>query len=122
MLPELIARVRGIDQWPHAVATVTASELFTVPRAGEWNRISFYYHSAGAEIQSGTIQVDSLTSMHALSKGDTFSVQFNPRHPDRFYCKDAQSTTRTFQTVMAPLCIALVLAIVISAVVQAFRR
>lgn len=122
MLLKLIAKIRGINRWPYAVATVTASELFSVPRSGDWNRISFYYRPAGAEIQSGTIQVDSLASMHALSKGDTFSLQFDPSRPDRFYCEDAQSATRTFQTIMAPLCLGVVLAIVVSAVLEALRR
>jgi hypothetical protein len=103
MLPELFARLRGIDKWPTVLATVTEAELVSTPRSGDWNRISFFYRPADSDIQSGTLSGDSLTSVYALGKNDTFELQYDPNNPARFYCKDAQSRTRTFGTVMAPL-------------------
>ncbi len=120
-LAELAARFRGIDQWPVARATVTESELFSAPRSGEWNHLSFYYRSADSELQSGTISVDSLTGMYALKNGDEFSLQYDPKHPSSFYCSEAQSFTRTFQAIMLPLVVGFVLVIVAIAALHSLQ-
>ena len=105
-----------MDQWPTATATVTESELVTTPRTGDWNKFSFYYRPNGAELQSGSLKVDSLTSIDSLRVGDTFEIQYDPTRPNRFYCREANSFTRTFGTIMAPLVLLFFIALIVSEV------
>jgi Protein of unknown function (DUF3592) len=122
MLPELIARLRGVDKWPTVQATVTQSELVSTPRSGDWNNISFFYRPAGSEIQSGTLAGDSLTSVYSLQKNDTFEIQYDPNDPSHFYCKDVQSRIRTFGTVMAPVVVLFVIVLVVSTILDALKH
>jgi len=122
MIPELVARLRGLDKWPTATATVTESELVDTPRAGNWNNFSFYYRPNGLELQSGNLKADSLTSIYSLGVGDTFEIQYDPKHPNRFYCKEANSFTRTFRTIMAPLVILFIIALVVSEIMTVLRH
>jgi Protein of unknown function (DUF3592) len=122
MISEFLARLRGFDKWPIATATVTESELVTTSRAGNWNNFSFYYRPNGSELQSGSLRADSLTSIYALGVGDTFEIQYDPKHPDRFYCKEVNSFTRTFGTIMGPLVIVFVIVLIVSEVVTVLRH
>ena len=122
MIPELVARLRGLDKWPKTTATVTASELVTTPRAGNWNNFSFYYQPDGAEIQSGSLKADSLTSIYSLKVDDTFEIQYDPRHPNRFYCNEVNSSTRTFGTIMVPLVILFFIALIVSEILSVLKH
>jgi len=122
MIPELVAKLRGSDNWPVATATVTESELTTTPRSGDWNNLDFYYRPDGSEVQSGNLKADSLTSVYSLGVGDTFEVQYDPKHPERFYCKEVNSSTRTFGTIMAPLVIIFVIVLIASEVLSALKH
>lgn len=122
MISELIARLRGLDKWPTAKATVTQSELVTTPRAGNWSNFSFYYHPEDSELQSGSLKADSLTSIYSLEVGDIFEIQYDPKHPDRFYCKEVNSSTRTFGTIMAPLVILFFIVLVVSEIMTVLKH
>jgi hypothetical protein len=122
MIPELVARLRGIDKWPTATATVTESELVTTPRAGNWNNFSFFYRPDGSELQSGSLKADSLTSIYSLRVDDTFEIQYDPKYPSRFYCKEVNSFTRTFGTIMAPLVILFLIVLVVSEILSVLKH
>jgi hypothetical protein len=111
-----------MDQWPSTTATVTESELVTTPRAGDWNNLSFYYRPDGAELQSGTLKADSLTSIYSLRVGDTFEIQYDSKYPNRFYSKEVNSFNRTFGTIMAPLVILFVIALVVSEIMTVLKH
>jgi hypothetical protein len=122
MISEAFAKLRGVDSWPTAQATVNSSELGTAYRGGDWNDLSFYYRPENSDLQSGRLKADSLTSIYALKVGDTFDIQYDPKNPARFYCKDVNSSTRTFQTIMAPLVILFVIALIVAEVIAAAKH
>ncbi len=113
-----IARIRQVA----ATATVTESELVTTPESGEWNNFSFYYRPSGSEIQNGNLKADSLTSIYSLRVGDSFEIQYDPKRPSRFYCKEVHSFTRTFGTIMTPAVILFVIALVVSEILGALNH
>ena len=84
-LSNLIHRWRGIDSWPTATATVDTCEY----RQGGGSRpscyeITFSYHAAG-EIQGGSYYEVSSANSAPFQRGDTFTIKWNPKHPNRFH-------------------------------------
>ena len=103
----LLYRLRGIQSWPETQAFVTSIEITRGGRNGDWSRVGFTYKPA-AEQQSGTLKVDSYSSLFNLSSGDTFPVQYDPGQPSRFYVEEAQSLFSTIRYVI--LCVGAVFA------------
>ena len=122
MLAEFIAQLRGIDRWPSATATVTTSEVVTTPKSGNWNNIAFYYRPEGGEMQGGTLAADSTTAIYELRPNDTFSIQYDPRNPARYYSKEAQSFSNTFGTIIRPVVLLFFVLLIVSEVVEVLKH
>jgi hypothetical protein len=122
MIPEALAKLRGVDKWPTAKATVNSPELGTAYRGDDWNALSFYYRPEGLDLQSGSLKTDSLTSIYGLTVGDTFDIQYNPKNSARFYCRDVNSSTRTFQMIMAPLVVLFVITLILCEIIAAAKH
>jgi hypothetical protein len=92
MFAELLYKLRGIDKWPEARATVSTTEIVSEGgRSGLTKNIYFSYKPTAAEIQTGEFFVDSYTSVYWLNESDTFDIQYNPDKPSCYYCKEATS-------------------------------
>jgi hypothetical protein len=91
----LYERIRGIDKWPFASATVNAVEqLSGGGRGGACRRISFTFQDNESYV-GGELKVDSSTSIYELSRGDSFDLQYNPKRSTQIYCEESASATQT---------------------------
>jgi hypothetical protein len=91
MLEKLLARIRGVDEWPETMATVTAIDQF---KPESWQRgpaeatVIFCYTPDGGEIQSGKFRVDDGCSLFNVEEYDTFFIRYNPAHPESYYSSE----------------------------------
>ena len=83
-LSAFIHRLRGIDSWPIATATVYTCEYRDGGRGPSCYKITFSYH-AGGEIQDGSYYEQSSVDSPPFQPGDTFTIKWNPKHPNRFH-------------------------------------
>jgi hypothetical protein len=97
MMNSMFYKLRGIDKWPSATATVASAEIVgTGGRAGRTMNIYFEY-SAPSSRETGKLFVDENSSLYGLTPGEQFSVQFNPNSPSTYYCSAAESLSRTIR-------------------------
>jgi hypothetical protein len=93
MVEELFAKLRGVKNWPETTATVYSISRYEVV-TGKYGGtspaadVTFSYRGEDREIQSGFFTVDSGCSLYNVEENDTFSVQYDPKHPERFYCSE----------------------------------
>ena len=83
-LSDLIYRLRGIDSWPKATATVYTCEFHEGGRGSSFYEITFSYR-AGGEIQDGSYYERGSVDSPPFQPGDTFTIKWNPKHPNRFH-------------------------------------
>jgi hypothetical protein len=83
-LSDLIYRWRGIDSWPTATATVYTCEFHEGGRGPSKYEITFSYR-AGGEIQDGSYYEQGSVDSPPFQPGDTFTIKWNPKHPNRFH-------------------------------------
>ncbi|MBS1805025.1 MAG: DUF3592 domain-containing protein [Acidobacteria bacterium] len=108
-----VERLRGIDTWPVASASVTfVWQLSEGGRGGAWRKVEFTYR-AGLEIYSGTLKVSSYSSVYELNVGDDFEIQYDPRKPSRYFCEEARSLFSTVRTVVLLFLVAFVAIIIV---------
>jgi hypothetical protein len=90
-------KLRGIDKWPSATATVTSTEIVgTGGRAGRTMNVYFEY-SRPSSRETGKLFVDDNSSLYGLTSGEQFSIQFNASRPSTYYCSEAESLSRTIR-------------------------
>jgi hypothetical protein len=94
----LMEKVRGIDRWPEAKATVVGSSQQEggyhqgPPRAS----LNFWYRDSSGERQGGYLTADCQTSLYESDAGDTFTIRYDPKDPTRYYCAEAKSIHTEF--------------------------
>jgi hypothetical protein len=99
MLHEMLYRIRGVDKWPHATATVISTKMFTGYR-GSSNTILFSYAPGNGDVQKGKIVADDKSTLYEINTSDTFQLQYNPNRPSRFYCEEAKSISTDLRIVI----------------------
>ena len=83
-LSDLIYRLRGIDSWPTATATVYTCEYRQGGRGPSFYR-SHSLITLGERYRAvHTIEASSSDSP-PFQPGDTFTIKWNPKHPNRFH-------------------------------------
>jgi hypothetical protein len=88
-----IERLRSVDEWPSTDAIATSvHQIIRGNRRGDgaWRTISFQYR-CGSKDFGGTLFVDSYCSVYELAVGEHFEVQYNPKRPRQYFCKEATS-------------------------------
>jgi hypothetical protein len=99
---EIVGKVRGVDQWPEAIATVVVAEVCsegnyeTIPSI----RLSFYYRDSVGELQSAQIVADNQTSLYNLAN-DTFTLRFKPNESARLLRRSHQHSHGISSCVLA---------------------
>ncbi len=97
MMKSMFYKLRGIDKWPFATATVSSTEIVgTGGRAGRTMNIYFEY-SAPSSRETGKLFVDDNSSLYGLTPGEQFPVQFDANRPSTYYCSEAESLSRTMR-------------------------
>ncbi len=110
MLTELIYKLRGIDKWPETTATVTSIQVVSEGgRSGLTKNIYFNYEPDKTGIQSGKLFVDSNTSVYWLNESDSFDIQYKPKNPGQYYCKEAKSLSSEMRLFFAAVGVCLVI-------------
>ena len=108
-----IERLRGIDRWPVASATVTSVEqLSEGGRGGAWRKVVFSYR-AGSEDYCGNFKVDSYSSVYEVAASEAFEIQYDPRKPSRYFCEEARSLHATIHRVMLTFVFVFVVVIIV---------
>ena len=98
MIEDVIAKWRGMTEWPEAVAVVTfKDETFSSSDDPPSTRISFEYHDDTQSLQMGRFVVDSLSSLYNLKVDDTFTICFNPRKPKQVYSPEVSTFFTQFR-------------------------
>ena len=98
MLKELFAKMRGVDKWPEARATVRNMVQFEEPSPERYAfprklaDVTFAYTDTQLELQYGCITVADSSSLYDAKEDDTFSIRVNPAHPDQYYSLEATKT------------------------------
>ena len=96
-MPSILYKLRGIEKWPSATATVTSSEVVSSGgRSGRTMNVLFTFLT-GSGTQEGKVFVDDNSSLYGLSEGEQFTLQYNPANPSSFYCEAASSLSRTIR-------------------------
>jgi len=91
MLKGLWAKVRRVDQWPEAQATVRIVERYVEPSAGRYEfdkklaDVTFAYTDNQGSLQYGSITVQDSSDLYDAKENDTFSIRVDPMHPERYY-------------------------------------
>jgi hypothetical protein len=93
MVEELIARIRGADKWPETTATVYSISRYEASTGGYGASspaadVTFSYRGGDQEIQSGFFTVDGDCSLYNVEENDTFPIQYDPKNPERYYCRE----------------------------------
>ncbi len=97
-MPSIIYRLRGVESWQSATATVTSSEVLSEGgRNGRTMNIFFSYPTSQGSLESGKLFVDDNSSLYGLSTGETFDLRVNPKRTSQFYCEEASSLSRTIR-------------------------
>jgi len=104
MFTEILYKIRGIDKWPHATASVTSTKIFTGYR-GSSNTILFSYVLPDGNIQTGKIVADDNSSLYGINPSETFQLQYEPDRPSHFYCEDAKSVFTDIRIVIVAVVI-----------------
>lgn len=113
-----IDRMRGVDKWPLADATVTTVEQVSEGgRGGAWRRIFFTYR-CGAGDFGGRLSVDSYSSLYEFAVDDVFQIQYNPRRPSQFSCEEAKSLFSNVRLILGLVGVLFVLFVI---AVEVFR-
>jgi len=85
-LSDAIYKWKGIGNWPEAEATVSDC-IWTpdgeMPGYGNY-RVSFFYR-ANEETRSGTFGINDVAGKPPYSRGDSFTLRYNPKRPSRYY-------------------------------------
>ncbi|MGA2352330.1 MAG: hypothetical protein ABSF70_17980 [Terracidiphilus sp.] len=98
MLKEFLAKIRGVDKWLDAQATVRSVMQYEEPpeRACEFStklaEVTFAYTDPQAEHQYGCITVKDSSELYDAKEDDTFSIRVNPKHPEQYYSPEATIT------------------------------
>jgi hypothetical protein len=100
-MPSILYKLRGIEKWPSATATVTSTEVVSPGgRGGKTMNVRFTFVT-GSGAQKGKFFVDDNSSLYGLSDGELFTVQYNSANPSRYYCEEASSLSRTIRRTVA---------------------
>lgn len=94
MLRSVFDKISGRGQWPEAEATVTSSaEVSDGGYKSGWPivRVVFQYRDSIGNLQYGEMLAGSMTSAYNLVEGDNFTIRYNPKAPEKFYCPEASS-------------------------------
>jgi hypothetical protein len=89
VIEEIWARLRGVQKWPETTATISSVYRYDKP-AGRGGTapaadVTFLYRDGNNELQSGVYTVDDNSSLFNIGENDTFTVRYDPRHPERFW-------------------------------------
>ena len=82
LFSDLLARIRGGEDWPQTRATVFSREPVLGAGSRQSSRIVFTYRVAG-EIQQGQFCVTNAEP--DLNKDDSFDIHYDPAWPSRHY-------------------------------------
>jgi Protein of unknown function (DUF3592) len=100
-MPSILDKLRGVEKWPSATATVTSTEEVSPGgRTGRTMNIYFTFVANTGE-EEGKLFVDDNSSLYGLSPGEQFAVQYNPRRPSKYYCAEASSLSQTMRRTIA---------------------
>jgi hypothetical protein len=101
MLLDWWVRLRGIDEWPDAEATVVSMEF--VPgidgadgKSPDAKKIEFTYRDGSGWIRKGTALAQENTDLFFSNTGESFRVRYNPKKPDRYFVPGVHSTSDWF--------------------------
>ena len=96
----LLYKLRGIENWPSATATVTSTEVVSSGgRSGRTMNVRFRFMTGSGQ-QEGKFFVDDNSSLYDLSEGEHFMVQYNPANVSDYYCEEASSLSRTIRRII----------------------
>jgi len=123
MFTELLYKGRGIDKWPLAKATVSATEIVSSGgRSGRTMNVYFSYQPSSASIQNGKLFVDDYASVYGLAENDTFDIQYNPDKPSRYYCKEAKSLSSDIRLIAVTIGIIFFIFVLIVQILDKAKR
>ena len=116
----LVEKLRGIDRWPEAKATVVGSsqQEGSYQRGPSTASLNFWYRDSSGERQGGYLTADCRTSLYECDAGDTFMIRYNPKDPAKYYCMEAKSIHTEFLLAYAILFGFAVVAIAVSMFVR----
>lgn len=99
-MPSILYKLRGVEKWPSATATVMSTEeVSSGGRGGRTMNVYFSFTSGAGEHQ-GKFFVDDNSSLYGLSRGEQFSIRYKPEHPSTYYCEEASSLSQTIRRIM----------------------
>jgi hypothetical protein len=93
---DAIYKWRGIATWPEAEASVTSCSYAydnETPGNGTYT-VAFVYQSVNG-FEAGQLLVWGREEHSPYFKGDTFTLRYNPKHPNRFYYAGERSPLGT---------------------------
>jgi Protein of unknown function (DUF3592) len=81
--------IRGIHRWPEAEARVTFACRYTA-RSSKGRMLSkvvigFRYRTLDGQEFAGNYGSTDSSPLYGMSEGDTFSLSYNPKRPERYW-------------------------------------
>jgi hypothetical protein len=109
----LLYKLRGIETWPEAEATVTSTEeVSSGGRSGRTMNVFFSYRTPQG-LCDGRLFVDDNSSIYGLDRGETFVIQVNPRNPNQIYCAESKSLSQTIRRGIVIVGVAFAVAVIL---------
>jgi hypothetical protein len=97
MLIEIWERWRGYDKWVETEAKIESSEIHETDIKNQYGQTMVKDYDAGdlitwldarGEKHQSKFTVDEVSPLYQLVDGQTFTIRYDPEHPERFYHPD----------------------------------
>ena len=90
MLIEIWERLRGYDKWIETEATIeSTAEVFFSPypttHTDNWCDHVILWTDSSGEQHRAPLRARELSPFFQLVEGSTFTIRFNPAHPEEYY-------------------------------------